>query len=118
MTGRFSLAALTAIWVLAGGHAAGAFPYPVAGVDGNPDFCSSRSEPVMFCVTPAANTHCEALVNEELHGIFGGLSHLERNAVERKMRKQGVTLDEWLELEGKYGKADDNSEQGSKGISK
>ena len=76
------------------------------GKDGRPP-CPVRKE----CLK-------EALVNEELHGIFGGLSHLERNAVERKMRKQGVTLDEWLELEGKYGKADDNSEQGSKGISK
>lgn len=65
MTGRFSLAAITAIWVVACGMAAAAFPYPVAGVDGDPDFCSSRSEPVMFCVTPPANTHCEALVSEE-----------------------------------------------------
>jgi len=65
MTGRFSLAAITAIGGLAGGMAAGAFPYPVAGVDGDPDFCSSRSEPVMFCVTPPANTHCEVLVSEE-----------------------------------------------------
>jgi hypothetical protein len=32
------------------------------------------------------------------------MSHRERNAVERKIKKQGITLDEWLEKEGrKYG---------------
>jgi hypothetical protein len=55
----------------------------------------------------------EALINEELHGIFGGLSHRERNAAERKMKKLGLTLDQWLDLEGKYGKTDNNSEQRS-----
>ena len=76
------------------------------GKDGRPP-CPVRKE----CLK-------EALINEEMHGIFGGLSHRERNAVERKMRKQGLTLDEWLELEGKYGKTDDNTEQRSKGVSK
>jgi hypothetical protein len=44
---------------------------------------------------------------------FGGLSHRERNAAERKMTKLGLTLDQWLDLEGKYGKTDNNSEQRS-----
>jgi hypothetical protein len=65
MTGRFSPAATAAMFVLAGGTAAAAFQYPVAGVDGDPDFCSSRREPVMFCVTPPPNAHCQALQNEE-----------------------------------------------------
>ena len=55
----------------------------------------------------------EALINKELHGIFGGLSHRERNAAERKMKKLGLTLDQWLDLEGKYVKTDNNSEQRS-----
>jgi hypothetical protein len=71
------------------------------GKDGRPP-CPVRKE----CLK-------EALVNEELHGIFGGLSHRERNAAERKMKKLGLTLDQWLDLEGKYGKTDNNSEQRS-----
>jgi hypothetical protein len=44
-------------------------------------------------------------MNNELHGIFGGMSHRERNAAQRKYEKQGLTLIEWLEKEGrKYGK--------------
>lgn len=39
----------------------------------------------------------EAIVSEELHGIFGGMSHRERNALKRKYEKQGLTLDEWLD---------------------
>jgi hypothetical protein len=43
-------------------------------------------------------------MNEELHGIFGGMSHRERNAVQRNLTKQGISLEEWLEKEGrKYG---------------
>lgn len=38
----------------------------------------------------------EAIQNEELHGIFGGMSHRERNALKRKYTKQGLTLDQWL----------------------
>ena len=44
---------------------AAAFQYPLPGPDGDPNFCSSRHEPVMFCVTPPANTQCQALQNEE-----------------------------------------------------
>ena len=53
----------------------------------------------------------EAIMNEEQHGIFGGMSHRERNAVSRKLNKQNITLDEWLKKEGgKYGKTKNNSE--------
>jgi hypothetical protein len=62
------------------------------GKDGRPP-CPVRQE----CLK-------EAIMNEELHGIFGGMSHRERNAVKRKITKLGITLEEWLEKEGrKYG---------------
>jgi len=38
----------------------------------------------------------EAIKDDELHGIFGGMSHRERNALKRKYTKQGLTLDQWL----------------------
>ena len=31
---------------------------------------------------------------EEVHGIWGGMSHRERNALKRKAEKQGTTLEE------------------------
>jgi len=67
------------------------------GKDGRPP-CPVRKE----CLKEAIN-------NNELHGIFGGLSHRERNAAERKFKKQGLTLDEWIEQGGKYGKTGDGS---------
>jgi WhiB family redox-sensing transcriptional regulator len=75
------------------------------GKDGRPP-CPVRKE----CLK-------EAILNEELHGIFGGLSHRERNAAQRKMKKHNLTLDEWLNMEGKYVKTDDDTEQGSKSLS-
>jgi len=39
----------------------------------------------------------EAIENDELHGIFGGMSHRERNAMKRKYENLGLTLDEYLE---------------------
>ena len=39
----------------------------------------------------------EAIKNDEQHGIFGGMSHRERNAFLRRIQKQGKTLDEGLE---------------------
>ena len=33
---------------------------------------------------------------DEPHGIWGGLSHRERNALKRKLKKQGTTLKDWL----------------------
>jgi len=43
----------------------------------------------------------EAIINDELHGIFGGMSHRERNAAKRKYKKKGLTLDEWLDQQEK-----------------
>jgi hypothetical protein len=34
--------------------------------------------------------------NDEQHGIWGGLSHRERNALRRKAEKNGLTLKEWV----------------------
>lgn len=40
----------------------------------------------------------EAIKNDELHGIFGGMSHRERNAMKRKYENLGLTLDQYLEM--------------------
>jgi hypothetical protein len=53
----------------------------------------------------------EAILNDEQHGLFGGMSHRERNAARRKYEKKGLTLNQWLEKEGmKYGKTEDSRE--------
>ena len=43
--------------------------------------------------------HClfEADANDEAHGIWGGLSHRERNALKRKAAKKGMTLKQFVE---------------------
>lgn len=41
----------------------------------------------------------EAILNDEEHGIFGGMSHRERNAAIRKYEKAGMTMDQWLDTE-------------------
>lgn len=33
---------------------------------------------------------------DEQHGIWGGLSHRERNALKRKAAKVGLSLEEWV----------------------
>lgn len=38
----------------------------------------------------------EALENDELHGIFGGMSHRERNAFVRKIERTGTKIDDAL----------------------
>jgi hypothetical protein len=65
MSHRTRTALIAAVFLLAGDAAAFAFQYPLPGPDNDPDFCSSRSEPVMFCVTPPGNAHCQALISEE-----------------------------------------------------
>jgi WhiB family redox-sensing transcriptional regulator len=55
------------------------------GRDGRPE-CPVRKE----CLK-------EAIKNDELHGIFGGMSHRERNALKRKYTRLGYTLEEWLD---------------------
>ena len=60
-----------------------------------------------FCNGPKNTTPCpvranclwEAVVTEEQHGIWGGLSHRERNALIRKWQKQykgKVSLKEYI----------------------
>jgi hypothetical protein len=34
---------------------------------------------------------------EEQHGIWGGMSHRERNALKRKAKKKGLTLKQWVD---------------------
>jgi hypothetical protein len=36
--------------------------------------------------------------NDDTHGIWGGMSHRERNALTRKAKKAGLTLKEWVEI--------------------
>lgn len=36
---------------------------------------------------------------DEQHGIWGGMSHRERNALKRKAKREGLTLKEWIETE-------------------
>jgi hypothetical protein len=35
---------------------------------------------------------------DEQHGIWGGMSHRERNALKRKANKSGKTLEEWVTI--------------------
>ena len=41
---------------------------------------------------------------DEQHGIWGGLSHRERNALKRKAAKVGLTLEEWMTEHGVKGR--------------
>jgi hypothetical protein len=52
------------------------------GRDGRPE-CPVRLQ----CLMAADN-------RDEVHGIMGGMSHRERNALKRKAKKQGTTLEE------------------------
>jgi len=38
---------------------------------------------------------------DEQHGIWGGMSHRERNALKRKAVRYGHTLEEWLSKNGR-----------------
>jgi len=55
------------------------------GKDGLPE-CPVRKECLLYA---------EAM--EDTHGIWGGMSHRERNALKRKAEKAGYTLEEWIE---------------------
>lgn len=55
------------------------------GKDGLPE-CPVRKECLLY-----------AEHNQDTHGIWGGMSHRERNALKRKANKQGLTLEEWIE---------------------
>jgi len=58
----------------------------------------------------------EAIKNDELHGIWGGLSHRERNAMVRKYTDAGMTLEDWLDRPNAL-KTPKNSKQKPKGLS-
>jgi WhiB family redox-sensing transcriptional regulator len=36
---------------------------------------------------------------DEQHGIWGGMSHRERNALKRKAKRKSLTLEQWIETE-------------------
>lgn len=55
------------------------------GKDGLPE-CPVRKECLLY-----------AEHNEDTHGIWGGMSHRERNALKRKAHKNKMTFDEWIE---------------------
>ena len=58
------------------------------GKDGLPE-CPVRKE----CLLYAENMG-------EQHGIWGGMSHRERNALKRKAAKQNLSLEEWITTKG------------------
>lgn len=58
------------------------------GKDGLPE-CPVRNECLLY-----------AEKMDEQHGIWGGMSHRERNALKRKAKKQGKTIQQWV-AEGK-----------------
>lgn len=39
----------------------------------------------------------EALDSDEVHGIWGGMSHREWNALKRKLKRKGESIDDFLE---------------------
>jgi len=55
------------------------------GKDGLPE-CPVRKQCLLY----------SEKMNEQ-HGIWGGMSHRERNALKRKAAKVGQTLEEWLD---------------------
>lgn len=54
------------------------------GRDGLPE-CPVRKECLLY-----------AEEMEDTHGIWGGMSHRERNALKRKATRAGMTLKEWV----------------------
>jgi WhiB family redox-sensing transcriptional regulator len=71
----------------------------------------------VYCNGPKGNTPCPvraeclwyAITDDAQHGIFGGLSHRERNAMVRKWQREfssKMTLKEYIfkERENKYGR--------------
>lgn len=57
-----------------------------------------------YCFGPNGRTPCpvrrqclaHAIVNDEEHGIWGGLSHRERNALLRKAKKKGENIVDYI----------------------
>jgi WhiB family redox-sensing transcriptional regulator len=59
------------------------------GRDGRPE-CPVRKDCLLYSED----------MNEQ-YGIWGGLSHRERNALKRKAAKHGMTIKQWVENNGK-----------------
>ena len=55
------------------------------GKDGLPE-CPVRKECLLYAVEM-----------DEQHGVWGGKSHRERNALERKAANAGISFKEWVE---------------------
>lgn len=68
------------------------------GRDGLPE-CSVRVQCLLY-----------AEERSEEHGIWGGLSHRERNALKRKAAKNGKTLEDWV-IEEANSKAERSAEK-------
>ena len=58
------------------------------GRDGFPE-CPVRKQCLLY-----------ADANDDTHGIWGGMSHRERNALKRKAAKHKMTLKQWIETKG------------------
>jgi len=58
------------------------------GKDGLPE-CPVRKECLLYAEKMG-----------EQHGIWGGMSHRERNALKRKAAKQNLSLEEWITTKG------------------
>lgn len=54
------------------------------GRDGLPE-CPVRKQCVLYA---------ESM--DDTHGVWGGMSHRERNALKRKAHKAGLTFEEWI----------------------
>lgn len=57
-----------------------------------------------------------AIDSNEEHGILGGMSHRERNALKRRYEAAGMTLDEWINSGGKTIKKRKRPTKGASGI--
>jgi WhiB family redox-sensing transcriptional regulator len=54
------------------------------GRDGFPE-CPVRKECILYA---------EAM--DDTHGVWGGMSHRERNALKRKANKEGISFEDWI----------------------
>ena len=59
------------------------------GKDGTGPECPVRKECLLFAISI-----------DEQHGIWGGMSHRERNALQRKASRNKLSVEEWLSKRG------------------
>ena len=62
------------------------------------DICFGRDNGIECPVRIACLLYAES--QGDTHGIWGGLSHRERNALRRKAERNLFTLEEWVKYEG------------------